>query len=466
MIMKISTKLSITIALVVLLTVTFVSLLANVFIKDQFTGYLSKQQGLAMDEIAATFALQYDPENNSWNHELVHTLGMAALYEGYIVRIFDNSNQIIWDAQAHDMAQCEYIMKEISDRMEEKYPSLNGEFITNIIQLSGSEKPIGYIEIDHYGPFFMSDSDFEFLDASNRLLMLISLFSLMLAIVVGALISRRLSRPILKAVDAARKIADGEYSVRITESSDTKEINILTLTINNLAASLEKQTLLRKQLTEDVSHELRTPIAVAQSHLEAMVLGVWKPTTERLESCADEIRRIGDMVGELELLGKVDNDNLSLNIDNFNLFKLILKTVESYEVILSDKKLNINIEGSDLFIDGDRDKIKQVLENLLTNAIKYSKENGLILLELSEDEGFAMLQIRDDGIGIPEGELPNIFERFYRADKSRNRRTGGTGLGLAIAKSLIEAHNGTISVDSNLGEGTKFTIRIPRSRAH
>jgi signal transduction histidine kinase len=460
--MKISTKLSIVISLVVIITVSSVSFLANIFIKDQFTSYIVKQQNSTKEEIAAIIALQYDSETNSWNNEFVHTLGMAALYEGYIIKIFDTSNQVIWDAQAHDMAQCEFIMKEISARMEEKYPSLDGKFVTDIIQLSGSEKPIGYVEINHYGPFFMSDSDFEFLDASNRLLLLVSIFSLILAIIIGVLISRRLSRPILKTVDAAKKIADGEYDVRILEQSDTKEINMLTHSINNLAASLEKQNLLRKQLTEDVSHELRTPIAVAQSHLEAMILGVWEPTPERLESCAEEIRRIGAMVGELELLVKVDNNNLSLNFTSINLLNLVKKVAGSFEAILHDKNLNISIKGSDLSIEADNDKIKQVLENLITNAIKYSRENGSIVLNVSETPDFAVVKISDDGVGIPQDEISNIFERFYRADKSRNRKTGGTGLGLAIAKSLIEAHGGTIAVDSQFDLGTTFTVCIPK----
>jgi signal transduction histidine kinase len=387
---------------------------------------------------------------------------MSAVYEGYIIKVFDSQNKSIWDAEAHDMSLCNQVMNDISARMEARSPQINGQVTSKTFSITNNNVIIGSVSISYYGPYFLSDNDFKFIDSLNIILIIIGGFSLLLSIIIGFIMAKRISRPILKTVDAAKLISDGNYNVRIDEVTGTKEIEKLIQSINHLAETLETQEKLRKQLTEDVSHELRTPIAILQSHVEAMIEGVWEPSKERLESCNDEILRIGGLVSDLENLANNESDNLKLNKKNISLSEITNKAIRSFEAKIKNKNLHVEVSGncSDILADGD--KINQVVMNLMSNAIKYTEEGGKIDIELSEANDNVIFNIKDNGIGIADEELPFIFERFYRTDKSRNRETGGSGIGLAIVKSIVEAHGGTVVAESKLDEGTSFEVTLPK----
>jgi signal transduction histidine kinase len=242
------------------------------------------------------------------------------------------------------------------------------------------------------------------------------------------------------------------------------ELNLLTESVNHLAVSLDTLEKLRKQLTGDVAHELRTPITILQSYLEAMSEGIWEPTPARLESCHEEVMRIGKLVGDLEKLAKIESENLKLNKQEIDLYDIIEKTIHSYEIDITNKKLKVSLNGphASLFADGDR--LRQVIVNLLTNAIKYSGKDSSISLTVFDNKDTAGFHIQDSGIGIPEEELPFIFERFYRADRSRNRATGGSGIGLTIVKAIVEAHDGRVLAESSINKGSRFTVILPKKQ--
>lgn len=458
------TKLSLTIALVVLLTVALISFLSNYFIQNQFKGYITTLQEKTTEQIVKSISVQYDAASDSWDTDFIHTIGMYALYDGYIVKVFDQEGNTVWDAETCDMSLCTEVMDDISHRMMMEYPTINGEFTTKNFPVMQEAKEIGMVSISFFGPFFLSEDDFLFLDALNKILIGIGIFSLIISVVTGIFLARHLSKPILKTVEVTRDIADGRYGTRIKEDTGTKEVDQLIGSINHLAQSLEKQEVLRKQLTADVAHELRTPLTTVQTHIEAMLEGVWEPTQERLESCYDEMGRLSNLVSDLERLAKVESDNLKLNKTEISLKELTGKILRSYEKELDDKNLNVELAGHCSPILADRDRIRQVLMNLISNAVKYTTDGGKIRITLSDMEDSVVFHIQDNGIGIPEEEIPYIFERFYRADKSRNRNTGGSGIGLAIVKSILWAHGGSIDVESRLNEGSTFVITLPKSQ--
>jgi len=320
------------------------------------------------------------------------------------------------------------------------------------------------VDIKYYGPFFLEEDDFQFLDSLNTILIGVGLFSLLFSVVVGIIMAKRLSDPINKAVDTAKQISDGRYNARIKEETNTKEVGELISSINNLAFSLEKQEKLRKQLTADIAHEFRTPLTTLQAHMEAMIEGIWEPEIYRLESCHDEIIRISKMVKDLESLARVENDNFKLNKTEINLLDIVKKSLSNFEVDIKKKSIILSIEGecSNVFADGDR--ISQVLINIISNAVKYTNEGGNINIKVSEIEGLVSLSIKDSGMGISQEDIPFVFERFYRGDKSRNKMTGGSGIGLAIVKSIVMAHEGKIELESDLGKGSCFTVKLPRQK--
>lgn len=220
-------------------------------------------------------------------------------------------------------------------------------------------------------------------------------------------------------------------------------------------SNLEHQEKLRKQLTADVAHELRTPLTAVSTHLEMMIDGVWEPSPERLQICYDEIGRLTKMVSDLERLAKFDVEVLQLERTEQDLLDIVTTEAKNFSA-------DIHIIGEPTILSVDRDKVSQVIINLLSNAIKYSAEGVKIRITIQNTPKCGQIIVEDNGFGIPQNDLPYIFERFYRAEKSRNRNTGGTGLGLTISKNIIESHGGRILVESELQKGSKFTVELPK----
>lgn len=459
---SIKARLSATILAIVLITIAIISFLANFFIHKQFMVYIGKQQELKTQIITSSISQQYTTFTDQWNEDYVHAIGMYSLYEGYIIKVYDKNNKVIWDAMSHDMTLCNKIMTDISNRMKVEYPQLEGEFTSKDYPLINNGETIGKVSISYFGPLFLNENDFQFLRAMNLILIIVGLVSLVVSLLVGHTLAKRISRPILRTVEATKQIADGRYEVRLEEGSKIKEMNLLEESINHLAGSLETLDKLRKQLTEDVAHELRTPITILQSYIEAMTDGIWEATPDRLQSCYDEAVRIGNLVGDLEHLSQIESDNLKLNKEKLDLRSLIERVIKSFEGEINKKNLVVSIKGANPKLLADQGRIEQVVVNLLANAVKYTGEGKKIIFELSETKDIAGFSIRDNGIGIPKEELPYIFERFYRADKSRNRATGGSGIGLTIVKSIVEAHGGRVTADSDLNEGSIFTVTLPK----
>jgi signal transduction histidine kinase len=233
-------------------------------------------------------------------------------------------------------------------------------------------------------------------------------------------------------------------------------------TINNLSDALEHKEQLRKQLTQDVAHELRTPLTSVQGTMEAMLDGIWAMDKERLTSCYDEIMRIKRLIGSIEDLSKVENENALLHKENFDLSNLLIRLLNNFESELTEKDISVDYDRQSVYLYADQDKMSQVFNNLISNAIKYSNKGGKIQIHISDSHKKVEIRVKDTGKGISQENIPHIFERFYRVDKSRNRNTGGIGIGLTITKTIIEAHEGTIDVESKLGEGTEFIIVLQR----
>ena len=202
-------------------------------------------------------------------------------------------------------------------------------------------------------------------------------------------------------------------------------------------------------------------MATLQSHIEAMLDGIWEADTKRLKSLHDDITRLGRMVGDLEKLTRFENERMELDKSEFDISELIRSILVNFEKEYTDKRIGVSIEDKAVKVFADRDKISQVIINLISNAVKYTGEGGHIHLTIGDDANNAVISISDTGIGISREDQPYIFERFYRADTSRSRHTGGSGIGLTIAKTIVDAHKGSINIESEIGKGTKFIIKLP-----
>lgn len=454
-------KLSLTYALLALLLVGSISLLINYFFKIQFNDYVIAQQKQNSQNIVNLVDRQYDSSTGKWNVSAVENIGMEALEQGIILKVKGLSGDTVWDATVHNNGLCVQMLRKMEQYTQSHNPSLKGGYVQNRYDLLENFKKIGEADIGYYGPYYYTSNDVNFLNGINTILMIVGIVSLAVALLLGTIMSGRISRPISKTVRAASEISKGNFRQRINENSKTREISQLTTTVNALAESLEKQQKLRKTMAADVSHELRTPLANLQSSLEAMIDGVWEPSGDRLESCHEEILRLNRLVGDIENLEKAEAENAVLNVTEFDVTQLCRHIVHNFEPDFYKKGIALRLLGDAAVLRADRDKISQVINNLLSNALKYTPEGGHVDINVKNGKDAVELTVGDDGIGISPEDLSNIFERFYRTDKSRNRQTGGSGLGLSITKAIVDAHGGSIGAASKSGKGAVFTVRLP-----
>jgi signal transduction histidine kinase len=374
-------------------------------------------------------------------------MGMYFVHQGYIVSVADTQGNIIWDARSCDMQDCVTVLNEITERMEGSH-RLSGGIQTQRYPLTHGGTPVGQISIETYGPFFYNEGESQFLTTLNRFLVAAGITFTIISVFISIFLASLISKPVLSAAGAARAIAGGRFSVRIPDRYRIRELHELSRSVNDLAAELENGEHWQKRLSSDIAHELRTPLTCLQGNVEAMIDGVWAPTPERLSSCHEEIVRLSKLVEDLNTLSILERENLILQKRDFDLAVLLKHVTEQFRRAAAEKGIAIKTELTSAPIYADYDRLMQIFINLLSNAVKYTDQGSITVSLRASGDGRWEVTVRDTGIGIPAEELPHVFERFYRSDKSRNRSSGGTGIGLTIAAAIVAAHGGSITVDS------------------
>ena len=301
-----------------------------------------------------------------------------------------------------------------------------------------------------------------FLDAVDDAVLVAGISAGGLALLLGTLLFLAITQPLQKLRTAAEQIADGDLSVR-ADVRAKNELGTVAEAFNHMAAGLHRQQQLRHQMVADIAHELRTPISVIQGTLEAMLDGVLKPEPAELHDLHNETRRLARLVEDLRTLSLADAGQLPLvrqPVDPADVAAGVVSRMQPLAEIRSIT-LDASIEQALPAVNADSDRMAQVLTNLIDNALRYTPPGGHVNVRAWRANGHVNIAVADNGPGIPAEDLPNLFERFWRGEKSRNRHSGGSGLGLAIAREIVELHEGTIDVDSGPGEGCTFTISLP-----
>ncbi|EHK2348112.1 sensor histidine kinase [Clostridium perfringens] len=448
-------------SIVIIIIVTLLTVVISKFYFDKkFGDYIMIKNQNTVQNILMELSEQYS--DNEWNYKNIEKITYNSLDKGIIVALYDKEDKEIMNIEKNSKDKCNRIMNFIKSSMEGKYGSTTSQFEPVYYPLIKSGEKIGEVRVKFYGPIFYMQNELVFLDIVNKIILGIGVLLILASTIMGFIISRSITRPINKLMTKAKYISKGEYDKKIEINTDVLEINDLINSINNLSQSIKEQENIRKRLTGDISHELKTPLTNIQSHLEAMIDGIWEPTEERLLSVKEEAERLSSLVSDMQKLNKYDESSIKLKKDNVNISDIICFVIFQFSNLAKSKNIKIEYEKKNINLYCDKDKITQALVNILSNAIRYSNEGSTIFIEEKLKDNKVIISIEDQGIGISEEDLKYVFERFYRADKSRTRATGGTGIGLTIVKSIVSSHGGEVKLESKLGEGSKFTIILPK----
>jgi len=301
-------------------------------------------------------------------------------------------------------------------------------------------------------------------NSMGRFLLWGGLVAVAIALLLTFFLSRRILAPVKALTSAAERVGSGDFSQRV-EIKDKSELGELAQAFNSMSSDLERAEKLRKNMVADVAHELRTPLSNVQGYLEALRDGVIKPDAETIRSLSEEAILLSRLVDDLQELSLAEAGELKLNCRIEDIAELIKQAVTVVRGQAVAKGVSVSIDLPDKLppVNIDSHRISQVLRNLLENAVAHTAKGGSITVAVKQQGNWVEVSVTDTGEGIPAEDLPNIFERFYRVDKSRARATGGSGLGLTIAKRLVEAHGGKIEAQSEPGKGSCFSFTIPAS---
>ncbi|MBS5786853.1 MAG: HAMP domain-containing histidine kinase [Clostridioides difficile] len=453
-------RLIITLVSVILLVVVAIGVSINKVFQKKFGDYITKNYDKEVSAMLNSIESGY--QDNKWDTMSIKKMGDIAITKGIFVEVYDQDKNLVWGAMQSNRSRCHEVMGSIRNNMNNMHNNWDGDYTVELHELyDESQKPIGIASIGSYGSLYYMDNDVDFLNEINKIIAILGIVMTIITIMIAILIANKISRPIEVVSNMANEMGKGGYKKKLEYESNISEIDKLITSINELAYKLDEQENLRKRLTTDVAHELRTPLTNIQTHIEAMIDGIWEPSNDRLNSVNEEVIRLTHLVNELKNLAKFDSEKSKLELSEVDVPGIIKNTIYNNQGSALEKNINITSDIEDITTYLDKEKITQVVLNLLSNAIRYTNEYGNINIRAYRDNNDIKIHVKDDGIGIPKDKMNYIFERFYRIDESRSKDTGGIGVGLTIVKSIVDLHGGSIYVNSVEGKGSEFVVVIP-----
>lgn len=396
----------------------------------------------------------------------------SAIYErilltprNFMIQVMDSTGQIVWQSENLGKDSL-HLATSFVDRardsvahfttISQKLPWRDGEQEVRVaIARSRSALVVaGY----------PSDEVQSLLEQFFGTLTLLAPVVLVLSTIGGWFLAKVSLRPVDVITRTAQDITASNLSRRIPPTNTKDEIGRLSDTLNDMISRLENSFERIRQFTADASHELRTPLTIMTGELELALRS--QKTPERyqdvLSSALQEVLRLSHVVESLLLLSRSDMGQVVLHMEPTNLSDTLADLADAATILGTQKNIYINFrQGEDLYVEADGAKLYQMFLNLVDNAVKYTPAGGMISIAIHREGKWAEIRVRDTGIGIDEGHLRRVFDRFYRVDKARSREEGGAGLGLAIVQWIVEIHRGTIDIESEAGKGSTFIVRLP-----
>lgn len=439
-----------------LMMVVFTCMSVSSVIDKNFNTYVDANIKQASDTIVKLVQKSYD--EGDLDNDVVRASIVESPMGNLAVAVLDEDKNFLWGVNKEELFETirNQNVKEI--KIDEK---LYQEEECAYYEPSG--KVAGYVRIGYYPSELLSNNDRKFQSNVKISLIWCSSVILMWFIFAGLYVSRLFTYHIYGISKTSIALADGKLNARYLFKSKIKEIETLRHSMNYLGEKLERQDTIRKKLISDISHEIRTPLQILQSNLEAMIDGIYPTDEEQMNLLYKEVVRFEKLLNNLDLLKNVEESESKMNFRVISLEESIGEVFDSFKIVAKEKKINYHMKTSEIervMVSADKDALKQLWMNLLSNAFKFTDDKGEINVTAFLDHKECSIVVKDSGIGIAEEDLPYVFERMYRGDKSREQYEG-SGIGLTMVKNIVEKHNGKVRIESKEGEYTKVIATLP-----
>jgi two-component system, OmpR family, sensor histidine kinase BaeS len=429
-------RLALALAAVALLSVALATVLADSGLNSRLNQSARERLHAAAGHTAQLAAGLYEQQHGRWTAQTLTELGHLAGISGYRVAVYDPAGRLLGGSVPR------------SPPALARAGVLAGGRIAGSVVLTPLQGQV------------LTGADRQLRGRLNTLHLLAALAALAAGVLAALLLAAPLARPLRQLTDAARRMERGDLDARV-QPTGAPETAALGRAFNRLAETLEQEEQVRRAAAADVAHELRTPLAGIVSRIEAAQDRVLADEQGNLEAIHAEALRLAQLVDDLGKLAEAEQPGLTLEKRPVDLGKLVAERVAVYRERFDSKGVELEQRIKPAHVQGDPRRLAQIIDNLLSNALRYTDAAGKATIELSRRNGEAVLEITDSGIGIGGEDLPYVFERFWRGEQSRARKTGGAGIGLAIVRQLVAAHDGRIDVHSTPGEGSRFSVSLP-----
>ena len=466
--LKYSTRMTLSFALTAVMTAVVLSIVLAFVWEQQFQTYTRDNMQRMVTQMAETLSEQY-AEENAWTDSILDYVDTTAGSMKEVgIRLVDSDDSVLYDNTMGGL---------LTDRQGRQtknvvLPPRKDSVVMADIQVSDvyedgtvAPKVVGRLTFwAMNSDVFLTQSDSLFRTSSYGAIITAASMAVIFACIIGVFVARALAKPIKAITTTASQIRNGDLTAR-TGISGTDEIGRLGETIDDMATTLERDIKLEHRLTSDVAHELRTPLMAMQATVEAMQDGVLPADQTNLATVGAEVRRLSRLVDAMLRLSRMENGKTPFQLEKCDVVKLADDLVMAHSQLFQDNGIELTLQNdtghNSFYAEIDPDLIREAMGNLLSNAMRYTAEGGSVTVRVARDRRNVLLSVQDTGMGIAKEDIPRVFSRFWRSDASRERVAGGLGVGLSLTKEIVDRHNGTISVDSEDGVGTTFTLHLP-----
>lgn len=420
--------------LAVVLATVYSSLSMNAHVAAAAQARLQRSAAHFGDVAAAVYG-----QNHGWTAVGAAELHHLALLDDFAVLLVDTSGRTIL-------------------KLPPSAPVESGASATAPVSSDG--RAIGRVTVSQANGRLLTGEEAQLHERLDRMHLAAGVTSAAIAFAIGLYLALSLSRPLRRIRAGAEAMGAGDLDVRIRQTGDD-EISAVANALNGLAATLQREEELRKESVADLAHELRTPVMGLLARVEAAQDGVFDDEAANLAAMHDEALRLARLLDDLSALADAERPGLLVSLEPVDLATVAAGPAEALRPRFADKGVEFTTDLRPTVVAGDRQRLEQVVDNLLTNALRYTDAGGRVSLSVRQAVGEAVIEVADTGIGIAPEDLPHVFTRFWRGEKSRSRATGGAGIGLSIVEALVRAHGGNVTAESVAGQGSVFRVLIP-----